>query len=171
MAAPRILPLGFIDRTTNDGAIIMLTRPSDSHDLRTETPVTLRSRSTGQTPATARVRGIITSVGYVTATFQVVEINTTSRLARRRASTAQRNSRLPSPGRQLPARPSQNAKQGASRQPQQTSRPVPRNREATTPQGRHPTVNRPGTAPPPTHSHPQSYTDILTNIPHSDKLY
>ena len=76
-AAPRILPLGFIDRTTNDGAIIMLTRPSDSHDLRTETPVTLRSRSTGQTPATARVRGIITSVGYVTATFQVVEINTT----------------------------------------------------------------------------------------------
>ena len=73
MAAPRILPLGFIDRTTNDGAIIMLTRPSDSHDLRPETPVTLRSRSTRKTPATARVRGLITSVGYVTATFEVVE--------------------------------------------------------------------------------------------------
>ena len=78
MAAPRILPLGFIDRTTDDGAIIMLTRPSDSHDLRRETPVTLRNRSTGETPATARVRGTITSVGYVTATFQVVEINKTS---------------------------------------------------------------------------------------------
>ena len=78
MAAPRILPLGFIDRTTNGDAIIMLTRPSDSHDLRPETPVTLRSRSTRKTPAMARVRGLITSVGYVTATFKVVEINTTS---------------------------------------------------------------------------------------------
>ena len=77
MAAPRILPLGFIDRTTDDGAIIMLTRPSASRDLRAETPVTLVSRSTGQKPARARVRGIITSVGYVTATFQVVEVNTT----------------------------------------------------------------------------------------------
>ena len=73
MAAPRILPLGFIDRTTNDGAIIMLASPSDSHDLRPETPVTLRNRSTEATPATARVRGVITSVGYVTATFKTVE--------------------------------------------------------------------------------------------------
>ena len=47
MPAPRILPLGFIDRTTDDGAIIMLTTPSDSHNLRSETPVTLRRRSTG----------------------------------------------------------------------------------------------------------------------------
>ena len=73
MAAPRLLPLGFIDRTTDDGAIIMLTRPSESHTLRRDTPVTLLSRSTGQTPATARVRGIITAVGYVTATFKAVE--------------------------------------------------------------------------------------------------
>ena len=73
MPEPRILPLGFIDRTTNDGAIIMLTSPSDSHDLRPETPVTLRNRSTEATPATARVRGVITSVGYVTATFKTVE--------------------------------------------------------------------------------------------------
>ena len=78
MPAPRILPIGFIDRTTNDGAIIMLTRPSESHDLRPETPVTLRSRSTGETPATARVRGMITSVGYVTATFKVVETHKTT---------------------------------------------------------------------------------------------
>ena len=27
MAAPRILPQGFIDRTTDDGVIIMLTSP------------------------------------------------------------------------------------------------------------------------------------------------
>ena len=73
MPEPRILPLGFIDRTTDDGAIIMLTSPSDSHDLRPETPVTLRNRSTEATPATARVRGVITSVGYVTATFKTVE--------------------------------------------------------------------------------------------------
>ena len=73
MAAPRILPLGFIDRTTNGDAIIMLTRPSESHDIRPDTPVTLRVRSTGATPATARVRGVITSVGYVTATFKAVE--------------------------------------------------------------------------------------------------
>ena len=76
MAAPRILPLGFIDRTTDDGAIIMLTTPSDSHNLRSETPVTLRRRSTGTPTATSRVRGLITSVGYVTATFRVVETQT-----------------------------------------------------------------------------------------------
>ena len=73
MAKRRILPLGFIHRTTDDGAIIMLTKPSDSQTLRPGTPVTLRSRSAGEPPATARVRGLITSVGYVTATFRVVE--------------------------------------------------------------------------------------------------
>ena len=47
MPAPRILPLGFIDRTTDNGAIIRLTAPSDSHNLRPETPATLRRRSAG----------------------------------------------------------------------------------------------------------------------------
>ena len=37
MAAPRILPQGFIDRTTDDGTIIMLTGPRDSHSLHPET--------------------------------------------------------------------------------------------------------------------------------------
>ncbi len=78
MPAPRILPLGFIDRTTDDGAIMLLTTPSESHDLRVETAVTLTSRSIGQTNATARVRGIITAVGYVTATFKTVETQRTS---------------------------------------------------------------------------------------------
>ena len=43
MPAPRILPLGFIERTTDNGAIIRLTAPSDSHNLRPETPATLRN--------------------------------------------------------------------------------------------------------------------------------
>ena len=73
MAKRRILPLGFIDRTTRDGAIIMLTSPSDSPTLRLETPVTLRSRSAGEPLATARARGFITAVGYVTATCKIVE--------------------------------------------------------------------------------------------------
>ena len=73
MAENRILPLGFIDRTTDDEAIIMLTKPSGSHDLRLGTSVTLQSRSKGLTTATARVRGIITAVGYATATFKVME--------------------------------------------------------------------------------------------------
>ena len=78
MAARRILPLGFIDRTTDDGAIIMLTRPSESRDIQYDTPVTLRVRSTGATRATARVRGVITSVGYLTATFKTVETRKTT---------------------------------------------------------------------------------------------
>ena len=36
MAAPRIRPLGYIDRTTEDGAIIMLTSPRNSHSLHPE---------------------------------------------------------------------------------------------------------------------------------------
>ena len=71
--AARILPLGFIDRATDDGAIIMLTKPSDSHTLRLETSVTLLTKSAGEQPASIRVRGLITSVGYVTAAFRILE--------------------------------------------------------------------------------------------------
>ena len=73
MPEKRILPLGFIDRTTGDGAIIMLTRPSESHTIWPETPVTLQSRSAGEPRATASARGLITLVGYVTATCKIVE--------------------------------------------------------------------------------------------------
>ena len=79
MAKKRILPLGFIDRTTSDGAIIMLARPRDSHTLRPETPVTIRNRSSGEPQAKARVRGMITSVGYLTATFRTIETRINSR--------------------------------------------------------------------------------------------
>ena len=72
----RILPLGFIDRTTEDGAIIMLNNPNDSHSLSPETPITLLTHSTTRAATRARTRGVITAIGYVTATFKVVETRT-----------------------------------------------------------------------------------------------
>lgn len=51
MAGPYIMPLGFIDRTTDDGAIIMLTKPSESHNLKLETPVTLTPGAPENGPA------------------------------------------------------------------------------------------------------------------------
>lgn len=78
MTEPHILPLGFIDRTTDEGAIIMLTKPSESRRLSPDTPVTLRTRSVKEPAATAKVRGVITAVGYVTAIFRVVESVTDS---------------------------------------------------------------------------------------------
>ena len=71
MVQPYIMPLGFIDRTTEDGAIIMLTNPQDS--LRTDTPVTVWRYSPEQL-ALAKMRGLISTVGYVTATFRTVEL-------------------------------------------------------------------------------------------------
>ena len=73
MPRQRLLPLGFIDKTTEDGVTIMLTSPSDSHSIHPDTPVTLQNKSARGTPATARVRGLITAVGYVSAKFKVVE--------------------------------------------------------------------------------------------------
>ena len=76
MAENRILPLGFIDRITEDGAVMWLTIPSDSCNLRLETAVTLTNHSIRQPNAVAAARGIITAVGYVTATFKTVETQT-----------------------------------------------------------------------------------------------
>ncbi len=73
MAENRILPLGFIDRLTEDGAVMWLTTPSESINLRLDTAVTLTSRSARQPDAIATARGTITAVGYVTATFKTVE--------------------------------------------------------------------------------------------------
>ncbi len=78
MATQRILPLGFVDRTTQDGAIMMLTNPNDSHGLSRETPITLQTRSTINAGAWAKIRGLITAVGYVTASFKVVETRTSA---------------------------------------------------------------------------------------------
>ena len=73
MAENLILPLGFIDRVTDDGAVMLLTTPSESRKLRLATAVTMTSSSIGQPDATATVRGIVTAVGYATATFRAVE--------------------------------------------------------------------------------------------------
>lgn len=72
MAIPHIMPLGFIHRRTEAGAIIMLADPLDSRDLKLETPVTLWRYSPGRLAA-AKVRGTVSRVGYVTATFEIVE--------------------------------------------------------------------------------------------------
>ena len=72
MTTPYIMPLGFIDRPTEDGAIIMLTNPEESTALRLATPVTLWRYNQAQL-AVARIRGEISDVGYVTAAFITVE--------------------------------------------------------------------------------------------------
>ena len=72
MPTPLIMPMGFIDRPTEDGAIIMLTNPEESITLRLATPVTLWRYNQARL-AVAKIRGEISDVGYVTATFTTVE--------------------------------------------------------------------------------------------------
>ena len=72
MATPYIMPLGFIDRPTEDGAIIMLTNPEESITLKLATPVTLWRYNQAHL-AVAKIRGEISDVGYTTATFITVE--------------------------------------------------------------------------------------------------
>ena len=78
MATPCIMPLGFIDRPTEDGAIIMLTNPKESTSLKLATPVTLWRYNPGRL-AVAKIRGEISDVGYVTATFITVEVQVDTR--------------------------------------------------------------------------------------------
>ena len=72
MATPYIMPLGFIDRTTDDGTIFLLADPQDSLRLNLDTPVTVWRYSSEQL-ALAKIRGLISAVRYVTATFRTVE--------------------------------------------------------------------------------------------------
>ena len=72
MAIPHIMPLGFIHRRTESGGIIMLADPEDSRNIKMETPITLWQYSPGRLAA-AKVRGTVSRVGYVTATFKIVE--------------------------------------------------------------------------------------------------
>ena len=78
MATPYIMPLGFIDRPTEDGAIIMLTNPEESTSLKLATPVTLWRYNPARL-AVAKIRGEISDVGYVTATFITVEAQVDTR--------------------------------------------------------------------------------------------
>ena len=78
MATPYIMPLGFIDRPTENGAIIMLTNPEESFTLKLATPVTLWRYNQARL-AVAKIRGEISDVGYVTATFITLEARTDTR--------------------------------------------------------------------------------------------
>ena len=72
MAAPYIMPLGFIERTTEKGTIFLLTNPENSLGLKLNTPVTVWRYSPEQL-ALGKIRGLISAVGYVTATFGTIE--------------------------------------------------------------------------------------------------
>ena len=163
MTKKRILPLGFIDRATDDGAIIMLTEPSESHTIRPETPVTLQARSTGEPRATARARGLITRVGYVTATCKIIETRMTSKWPRGRGESCagEPQSTRPWPGSFVtdPARTISQEKA------EDLSRLATRYRDITRAENVQeptPAGNRPETARPP--------PNILTNTHHSETL-
>ena len=78
MATPYIMPLGFIDRSTDKGTIFLLANPEDSLGLKLDTPVTVW-RYSQEHLALAKLRGIITAVGYTTATFATLESQTDPR--------------------------------------------------------------------------------------------
>ena len=130
MTNQRILPLGFVDKTTEDGAIMLLTNPSDSHSLSPETSVTLQMRSAKGTGATATARGFITAIGYVTATFRVVETRTDTdwpdgELILRRGTPVYQalpNSFIPDPARTLTDEQSEGLRHLATRY-RETNRP------------------------------------------------
>ncbi len=72
MARPYVVPIGYIERQTDEGATFILNNAEDSKSLRINTHVTVWRYSPGQL-ALAKVRGLISAVGYVTATFSTVE--------------------------------------------------------------------------------------------------
>ena len=78
MAKPYIMPLGFIDRITQDETVFLLTNPEDSKTIGAGTPVTVW-RYSQEHLALGKARGLITAVGYTTATFAVGETSTDSR--------------------------------------------------------------------------------------------
>ena len=72
MARPYIVPFGFIKKVTDDGAIFTLSNADDSANLKKNTPVTVW-RYSPEKLALAKIRGIISAVGFVTARFKIVE--------------------------------------------------------------------------------------------------
>ncbi len=108
MARPYIAPFGFIERLTGDGATFTLSKPNDSPDLLPNTPITVWRYSPEQL-ALAKIRGFISTVGYVTATFTTVEFQIDPRwpeneeILREKTPVyiALENSFEPDPGRML----------------------------------------------------------------------
>ena len=78
MAKRYILPLGFIKHLTEGSVTFTLSNADESANLRRDTPVTLWQYSPEHL-ALAKIRGVISSVGYVTATFKTVESELDSR--------------------------------------------------------------------------------------------
>ena len=75
MAIPHIMPLGFVDGTSRDGVVILLTNPQESKDIREGTPVTIWKYNPG-TLSTGRIRGEINAVGYVSAIITMTDQGT-----------------------------------------------------------------------------------------------
>ena len=115
MAKRYIAPLGFIRQTTNDGAIFTLSEARDSENLRNNTSVTVWRYSPEQL-ALAKIRGLITAVGYVTATFRTVESTTDPRWPEEEEILRERTPGLPGPKRHLRAASETYAHAGAGRQ-------------------------------------------------------
>ena len=78
MAVPYIMPLGFIDQPTETGATFILTNPEDSLGLRPGTPVTVW-RYSPELLAVAKLQGMVSEVGYTTATFTTTQTQTDPR--------------------------------------------------------------------------------------------
>ena len=78
MTTPYILPLGFVYRKTEAGTILLLTNPGEPQNLKPDTPVTVWTYSPEHL-ALGKVRGLITAVGYTTATFSSVETSLDAR--------------------------------------------------------------------------------------------
>ena len=62
MAKPYIIPIGFMDRATDNRTVFLLNNPEDSLGLKLDTPVTVWRYSPEQL-ALAKVRGVISAVG------------------------------------------------------------------------------------------------------------
>ena len=72
MVRPYIAPLGFIKQLTDDGATFTLSNPEDSLNLLPNTPISVWRYSAEQL-ALAKIRGVVSTVGYVTAAFKAIE--------------------------------------------------------------------------------------------------
>ena len=75
MAKPKIMPVGIIEQSTEDGATFILTRQGDHTTLKINAPVMVWNSYWDQDeiPSGVMVRGHITEIGPTTATFKVVE--------------------------------------------------------------------------------------------------
>ena len=104
MARPYVMPIGFIDRTTSEGTVFLLTTPEDSLELQQGTSITVWRYSPEQL-ALAKIRGRISAVGPGThkrrricdGNFQNRRILDGCQMAGRRGNTCGQDPCLPGP--------------------------------------------------------------------------